>query len=320
MKRFAIIGIAGYIAPRHLKAIKDTGNDLVAAYDPNDSVGVLDSYFPNAAFFTTFTEFDDYISTLKCNGGGLDYLVICSPNYTHSTYIKYGLQTGIEVICEKPLVISVDELAELSSKEEERKRIWCILQMRLHPEVLHLKNHFNVEIKNSQKGSKREGLLTYITPRGHWYFNSWKGDDAKSGGILTNIGIHLFDMLIWIFGPVHKAEVCQRNQNRASGTLSFADIDIHWFLSIEHHKVQKLPCRQLLIEDKCWNFSEGFTDLHTLSYEQIMNDQGYGVAECKNSIELVEDLRQMTIGPTNHHHPYTKLPLVFPSPMGEIQP
>jgi UDP-N-acetyl-2-amino-2-deoxyglucuronate dehydrogenase len=307
-KRFALIGAAGYIAPRHLAAIRDTGHRLVAAFDPNDSVGVLDGYFPQAAFFTEFERFDRHLEKIKRTGMGIDYLVVCSPNYLHDAHIRYGLRLGADVICEKPLVLNPWNLEALMELEQESsKRVWSILQLRLHPDVADLRQ----AIQQMPETAQIDAELTYITPRGHWYYASWKGDPAKSGGIVTNIGIHLFDMLLSLFGTPVENTLHQRTHGRAAGILRFARGRVRWFLSIEAETLPPGPpktLRSLRIGERAWDFSEGFGDLHTQSYQRILNGQGFGISENKAAIELAHAMRHGALQPdAEGQHPFTKV-------------
>lgn len=296
MKNFALIGAGGYIAPRHMKAIKDTGNNLLAALDKHDSVGILDSYFPQADFFVEFERFDRHLEKLKRQGIHTDYVTVCSPNYLHDSHIRFGLRIGADVICEKPLVLNpwnVDALMEMEG--ETGHRVNTILQLRLHPAIIALKQ--KVE---SGPASKRFDIdLRYITSRGHWYQISWKGDIQKSGGIATNIGIHFFDMLLWIFGEVKENIVEQHTDETASGTLVLEKANIKWFLSIdaktlpgEVSEAGKRTFRSLTIDGEQFEFSEGFTELHTRSYEEILMGRGFPLTEAKKSIDLVHDIRR----------------------------
>jgi UDP-N-acetyl-2-amino-2-deoxyglucuronate dehydrogenase len=309
-KRFALIGAAGYIAPRHMKAIRDTGHELVAACDPNDSVGVMDSYFPSAAFFIEFERFDRHLEKLKRVGTGIDYLVVCSPNYLHDAHVRYGLRLGADVICEKPLVLNPWNLDAIAVIEQEtRKRVWNILQLRLHPNVISLQA-YTASLPESQF---IDAELTYITPRGPWYFASWKGDTSKSGGIMTNIGIHLFDLLLLLFGPVQQTELHLHNHGRAAGLLRFQRASVRWFLSIDAATIpgSNRPVRMLRLDQQTWDFSEGFTDLHTESYQRILTGEGYGITESSRSIGLVKQLREMTavVNDVDQQHPLCRLPL-----------
>jgi UDP-N-acetyl-2-amino-2-deoxyglucuronate dehydrogenase len=296
MSNFALIGAAGYIAPRHMQAIRDTGHNLVAALDTFDSVGIIDSYFPQADFFTEFERFDRHIDKLRRNGLKIDYVSICSPNYLHDAHIRFALRNQAHAICEKPLVLNPWNVAALEQIEKETgKQVYTILQLRLHPSIIELKKR----IEASPKGSKHEIDLTYITSRGKWYHHSWKGEDAKSGGIATNIGIHFFDMLLWIFGNVAENKILGISDDTASGVLMLEKARVSWFLSIdaEHLPVQAREkggrtYRSLKIEGKEIEFSDGFTDLHTKSYAEILNGRGYGLKDALPSIEVVHSMRQ----------------------------
>ncbi len=296
MKNFALIGAAGYIAPRHMKAIKDTGNNLIAALDKNDSVGILDSYFPEADFFTEFERFDRHLEKLKRQGKKIDFVSVCSPNYLHDAHIRFGLRIGADVICEKPIVLNpwnIDALEEI--EKETGHHVFTILQLRLHPAIIALKE----KIDAAPSRTKHAVDLQYVTSRGHWYHTSWKGDMSKSGGIATNIGVHFFDMLMWIFGPVKESKVIQHTKNTAAGTLELGKAHVNWVLSID---VNMLPAnlkaagkrtfRRLTIDGESFEFSEGFTELHTQSYSNIIAGKGFPMAESKRSIELVHKIRQ----------------------------
>ena len=295
MKNFALIGAGGYIAPRHMKAIKDTGNNLIAALDKHDSVGILDSYFPDADFFIEFERFDRHLEKLKRQGIHTDYVTVCSPNYLHDAHIRFGLRIGADVICEKPLVLNpwnVDALMEM--EKETGKKIFTILQLRLHPAIIALKE----KIQKAPAGKKYDIKLKYITSRGHWYHISWKGDIHKSGGIATNIGIHFFDMLLWIFGDVKTNEVKEHSDDRASGRLELEKANVDWLLSIDANNLPqqvkhtgKRTYRSLTIDGEEFEFSEGFTELHTRSYEEILKGNGFSITETKRSVSLVHDIR-----------------------------
>ena len=299
MKNFALIGAGGYIAPRHMKAIKDTGNNLIAALDKNDSVGILDSYFPDADFFTEFERFDRHMEKQKRKGIKTDFVTVCSPNYLHDSHIRFGLRIGANVICEKPVVLNpwnIDALAEI--EKETGNKIFTILQLRLHPAIIALKEKIALE----PKGKKHLIELDYITSRGHWYFASWKGDIQKSGGIATNIGVHFFDMLMWIFGNVTENIVTQHSKDTASGILSLEKATVKWRLSIDVNalpeKVRatgKRTYRILNIDGESFEFSEGFTELHTKSYEEIIAGNGFPLSETRRSIELVHAIRNYKI-------------------------
>ena len=296
MKNFVLIGAAGYIAPMHMKAIKETGNYLIAALDKHDSVGVLDSYFPDAYFFTEFERFDRHLEKLKREGKAIDFLVVCTPNYLHDAHIRYGLKLGADVICEKPIVLNPWNVDALTLIEKEtNKKAFSILQLRLHPAIQELKKKVDAGSKNE----KYKVDLQYITSRGNWYHNSWKGDIEKSGGIATNIGIHFFDMLLWIFGSVEESIVTQHNQSTATGMLTLKNAHINWTLSIDEQNLPenlrsagKKTMRQLKIDDASIEFNEGFDDLHTLSYQEILNGNGFGLLESRKAIELVHLIRK----------------------------
>jgi UDP-N-acetyl-2-amino-2-deoxyglucuronate dehydrogenase len=314
MKNFALIGVGGYIAPRHLKAIKETGNHLVAAFDKNDSVGVMDSYFPDADFFTEYERFDRHLEKLKREGTKIDFLTVCSPNYLHDAHIRFGLRNGADVICEKPLVLNPWNLEGLKEIEVETKRnIYTILQLRVHPVIIALKKQ--IEAEPIDKIHDIE--LTYITSRGKWYYTSWKGEVSKSGGIATNIGIHFFDMLIWIFGAVNENVVHVHTHDRAAGFLQLERARVKWFLSInadtlpmEIKKKSIRTFRSVTIDEKEIEFSEGFTDLHTLSYQEILTGNGFGVVDTQDSIQLAYQIRNaQPIGLQGDYHPLAALPL-----------
>jgi UDP-N-acetyl-2-amino-2-deoxyglucuronate dehydrogenase len=295
MKDFALIGAAGFIAPRHLKAIKDTGNNLVAAMDKFDSVGIIDSYFPYADFFTEFERFDRHLDKLRRQGKKVDYVSICSPNYLHDAHIRFALRHQADAICEKPLVLNpwnVDALAEI--EKETGKKIYTILQLRLHPSIIKLRE----EVLSSAPDKVFDVDLTYITSRGKWYHHSWKGEESKSGGIATNIGIHFFDMLLWIFGDASEVKVEKYEQDHASGFLQLAKARVHWFLSINEDHLPdavkskgKRTFRSLQMSGNEIEFSEGFTDLHTTSYQDILKGNGFGLEEARPSIELAHRIR-----------------------------
>ena len=312
MKKFALIGAGGYIAPRHMKAIKETGNVLIAALDPSDSVGIIDSYFPNADFFTEFERFDRHLEKLRReNNQRIDYISICSPNYLHDAHIRFALRIGAEAVCEKPLVLNpwnVDALEEIA--QETGKTINTILQLRLHPSILDLKKR----VDKSPKGKKHDIDLAYITARGHWYMISWKGNVAKSGGIATNIGVHFFDILQWIFGEV-KCNVVHLNEpQRAGGFLELEHARVRWFLSIKRDDLPQDPepgkpaaYRSMTINNEEIDFSCGLTDLHTKSYQEILNGRGFALQDTKPSVEIVSTIRRAkTIGLKGDYHPLLK--------------
>jgi UDP-N-acetyl-2-amino-2-deoxyglucuronate dehydrogenase len=298
MKKFTLIGAAGYIAPRHLKAIKQTENILCAACDSHDSVGILDSYFPQTDFFTSFERFERYIAKQNSNHEThLDYLTICSPNFLHDTHVRLGLLNGMNVICEKPLVLFPSNLDLLEKIEEQSgKKVNTIMQLRYHPELIKLKNKLD-----SNENSKRHSVdLKYITPRGNWYHNSWKGDVEKSGGISTNIGIHLFDLLIWLYGEVSNYKILQSEESKMRGTLELKNADVNWFLSIDRNDLpeealanNKVSFRSLKADGENIEFSDGFTDLHTKVYQEILEGRGLGIKDAWPSIELVYKLRNI---------------------------
>ena len=314
MKHFTLIGAAGYIAPRHMQAIRDTQNDLVAAMDTNDSVGIIDSYFPNAAFFTEFERFDRHLEKLKRAGKKVDYVSICSPNYLHDAHIRFGLRYGADVICEKPIVLNpwnIDALEEL--EKETGNHVYNILQLRLHPSIIALKEKVNA----APKDKIFEFDLTYITSRGTWYYTSWKGNTEKSGGIATNIGVHFYDMLQWVFGPVKENIVHIHTHDRAAGYFEFEKAKVRWFLSINAETLPedvrakgKRTYRSVNIEGEELEFSDGFTDLHTLSYRDILSGGGFRISEAHAAIEIVHHIRTSTpIGLVGDYHPFCKIPM-----------
>jgi UDP-N-acetyl-2-amino-2-deoxyglucuronate dehydrogenase len=311
IKRFALVGAGGYVAPRHMKAIKETGNELVAALDKNDSVGVMDNYFPAADFFTEFERFDRHLEKLKRRNLGIDYLSVCSPNYLHDAHIRFGLRLGADVICEKPLVLNpwnIDALKEMEI--ETGKRVFNILQLRVHPKVIELRNRLMQE----NKKTKYEVDLVYITSRGKWYYSSWKGDISKSGGIATNIGVHFYDLLGWLFGDVQKNIVHIHEKDRVAGFLEYEKARVKYFLSINEETLPKdilnsgkKTYRRLDIDGVEFEFSEGFTDLHTVSYQEILKGNGFGLEEARRSIQTVHDIRNaVTVGLTGDYHPLAK--------------
>ncbi|MBK9717048.1 MAG: Gfo/Idh/MocA family oxidoreductase [Saprospiraceae bacterium] len=313
-KRFALIGAGGYIAPRHMKAIKETGNDLVAAIDKNDSVGIIDSYFPGADFFTEFERFDRHLEKLKRSQHPVDYMSICSPNYLHDSHMRFGLRLGADVICEKPLVLNpwnIDALQEIEL--ETNKKVNTILQLRLHPKVQELRK----KIQSENAPQKYEVDLVYITSRGKWYFTSWKGDLQKSGGIATNIGVHFYDLLGWLFGKVQQNIVHVQQHDRVAGYLEYEQARVRYFLSINELTLPKelldagkKTFRSLQIGGEEFEFSEGFGDLHTVSYQEILNGNGFGLNESKQSIETVHNIRNaQPVGLVGDYHPFASKPL-----------
>lgn len=313
MKNFLLVGAAGYIAPRHLKAIKDTGNNLVAALDPYDGMGIMDSYFPEVDFFTEFERFDRHVDKLRRKGTSVDYVSICSPNFLHDSHIRFGLRNGADVICEKPIVLNpwnVEALKEI--EQESGKNIYNILQLRLHPSVMELKK----KIDNGDPDKIYDVDLTYITSRGHWYYTSWKGDVHKSGGVATNIGVHFFDMLTWIFGDIKKNIVHLHEHDRAAGFLYLEKARVRWFLSInfdtlpEEFKAKGMRTfRSITVDGDEFEFSGGFTELHTRSYEHILEGSGFRIGDTQKAIQTVFDIRNATpIGFKHDYHPLANLP------------
>jgi len=292
MKNFAIIGVAGFVAPKHLKAIKETGNNIVAALDKNDSVGILDSFDFNTDFFTEFERFDRHVEKLKRLGEDkkIHYVTICSPNYLHDSHVRFALRIGANAICEKPLVLNpwnLDALEEL--EKESNQKIYTVLQLRLHDTIKQLKN----KIKEQNK-EKHEVELTYITSRGNWYLRSWKGDIMKSGGVATNIGIHFFDMLMWVFGKVIKSEVYINKKRKMSGYLELERANVKWFLSLDKRDIpnnEKTTFRSIKIDGEELEFSKGFTELHTKAYQEILKGNGFTIQDARPSIELVHQIR-----------------------------
>ncbi len=312
MNNFALIGAAGYIAPRHLKAIKDTGNNLLAALDRHDCVGVMDSFFPNADFFVEYERFDRHIDKLKRQGVKIDYVSICTPNYLHDSHIRFALRQGADAICEKPIVLNpwnIDALQEI--EKETHKHVYTVLQLRLHPALIELKR----AIDEGPKDKVYDVDLTYITSRGRWYDISWKGDIHKSGGVATNIGVHFFDMLNWIFGNVKTNIVHISKDNKSAGFLELERARVRWFLSVDYNDVPsdvklkgQRTYRSIMIEGKEIEFSEGFTDLHTKTYNEILHGKGFGLADSKPSIQTVYDIRNAKpIGIVGDYHPFCLL-------------
>ncbi|MBI4375213.1 MAG: Gfo/Idh/MocA family oxidoreductase [Elusimicrobia bacterium] len=309
MKNFSLIGAAGFIAPRHMRAIRDTGNQMVAALDPSDSVGIIDSYFPEADFFTEFERFDRHIEKLRRHKGkSMDYISICSPNYLHDAHVRFALRVGAHAICEKPLVLNpwnLDDLEKLSS--EMGRRIYTILQLRLHPSIL----AFRDKILRNGGGRKHDVDLTYITARGHWYLYSWKGKVSESGGLATNIGVHFFDMLAWCFGRPVSNVVHLSTPRKAAGFLELENARVRWFLSIDRRDLPRQPMpgqlatfRSLQIDGEEIEFSDGFGELHTKSYQEILAGRGFEAAEARDSIEIVHDIRHaVPLGAKGDCHP-----------------
>ncbi|MFK0343584.1 Gfo/Idh/MocA family protein [Pseudomonas asiatica] len=310
MKRFALIGAAGYIAPRHMRAIKDTGNELACAYDINDSVGIIDSISPASEFFTEFERFYDHAWGLKRDPAtALNYVSVCSPNYLHHPHITAGLRLGCDVICEKPLVPTAAMLDDLALVEKETgSRLWNILQLRHHQAIIALKDR----VQSGNRDHKHDVELTYITSRGKWYMESWKGDPRKSFGVATNIGVHFYDMLHFIFGKLQRNVVHFVNEHKAAGYLEYENARVRWFLSIDANdlpdsvKGKKPTYRSITCDGVEIEFSEGFTDLHTVSYQSILDGKGYGIEDARHCVETVETIRTLALSrPTdNEGHPF----------------
>lgn len=308
MNNFALTGLAGYIAPRHLQAIRDTGSRLVAALDPHDSVGIIDSYFPAAAFFTEFERFDRHLEKLRHNHNPeqIDYLAVCSPNHLHDAHIRLALRLGANALCEKPLVLNpwnLDALADLESSHPGR--VYTILQLRVHPKLIELRERLRAD--RSRRHSVR---MTYITSRGTWYRYSWKGDDSKSGGVVTNIGIHFFDLLIWLFGGVQRNEVHLSEPDRIGGAIELHDADVQWFLSIDERDLPESvrgvqpTYRSITVDGEEIEFSGGFRDLHTRVYEETLAGRGFGIEDARPSIDLVHHIRSTApVAPGQDAHP-----------------
>ena len=331
MKNFALIGAAGYVAPRHMKAIKDTGNNLIAAYDINDSVGIVDSYFPKCAFFKQYELFERHLSKKRAFSntgdlekdypkGKLDYVSVCTPNYLHDAHIRFGLREGADVICEKPIVLNPWNIDALEFAEKETgHKIYNILQLRLHDAIIALKKR----VDEGPKDKIYDVDLTYITSRGNWYYTSWKGDPRKSGGVATNIGVHFYDMLGWIFGDVKQNIVHISSHDRVAGYLEFDKAKVRYFLSInvntlpnEIRESGKRTYRSLTMEGEEVEFSEGFTELHTASYRHILEGKGFGLEDARKCIQIVHDIRNATpIGLKGDYHPFARLQQT-PHPFG----
>jgi UDP-N-acetyl-2-amino-2-deoxyglucuronate dehydrogenase len=307
-KNFGLIGVAGYIAVRHLKAIKDTGNNLLACLDKFDSVGIIDSYFPESDFFVEFERFDRHFDKLKRTGTKIDYVSICSPNYLHDSHIRFALRHKADAICEKPIVLNpwnIDALQEIEN--ETGHRVYTILQLRLHPKIMELRE----KIMNGPKDKVHDIDLTYITSRGNWYNISWKGDIQKSGGVATNIGVHFFDMLGWIFGNTLTNIVHLSEHNKASGFLELENARVRWFLSLDYNDIPKMTkdtgtrtYRSIKVDGEEIEFSSGFSDLHTLSYSEIIAGNGHGLQDARQSVETVYAIRNAKpIGIKGEYHP-----------------
>jgi UDP-N-acetyl-2-amino-2-deoxyglucuronate dehydrogenase len=303
---FALVGAAGFVAPRHLRAIRETGNRLVAAMDPHDSVGVLDTWFPEARFFTEIERFDRHLSKLRRRGVGerLHVLSVCSPNYLHDAHVRLALRLGAHVICEKPLVVNPWNLTELSELAAEcGRRVWTVMQLRHHPALVALKAQLAAAPPTSA-GRRHDVVLTYVSRRGAWYHVSWKGSDAKSGGLAMNLGVHFFDLLLWLFGPAESAAVHLRTPGRMAGSLELERARVRWFLSIEEgdlpaaaRKAGASAWRSLRIDGEDREFSEGFADLHTRVYEEVLAGRGLGIEDARPAIELVHRIRTLDAAP-----------------------
>ena len=311
MKRFALIGAAGYIAPRHMKAIKDTGNDLVAAMDVNDSVGILDSYFPEAQFFTEFEQFSAFVDTQRSAGQGLDYVSIASPNYLHDAHMRFALRAGADAICEKPLVLNPEDIDSLACLERDTGRsIHTILQLRLHPAILSLRERVMAEPSHR----KVDVDLTYITSRGNWYLKSWKGVAERSGGIATNIGVHFYDMLHFVYGALRENIVHLSTPTKAAGYLEYERARVRWFLSLDVNDVPELErtkgnrtYRAVVADGENIEFSDGFTELHTRIYEEVLSGRGFGIQDNRVAIETVAHIRAAPIARIGDlTHPFVK--------------
>lgn len=314
MKNFGIIGVGGYIAPRHLKAIKETGNNLIVALDKNDSVGIMDSYFPQCSFYTEYERFDRFVEKIKHTKDKLDFVTVCTPNYLHDSHIRFGLRAGADVICEKPLVLNPWNIDALQKMEEQTgRKVYNILQLRLHPAIIEWKNM----VDNGPKDKVYDVDLTYITSRGLWYYTSWKGDSSKSGGVATNIGVHFYDMLSWIFGSIKENIVHIYEHDRAAGLLLFERARVRYFMSINADTLPKQAVeqgkrtyRKMEMDGKEIEFSDGFTELHTESYKKILAGEGFGLDQAYQSIKIVHDIRNTRpIGLKGDYHPLAALPL-----------
>lgn len=312
MKNFALIGAAGFVAPRHMKAIKDTGNNLIAALDSNDSVGILDSYFPETDFFREFERFDRHVDKLRRAGSRqkIDFVSICSPNYLHDSHIRFALRSDADAICEKPLVLNpwnIDGLSEVEASTG--RKISTILQLRLHPAIIDLRD----KITKEPGDTKHEVDLCYVTSRGNWYLRSWKGDLKKSGGIATNIGVHFFDMLHFIFGELQDNVVHLHEDTKAAGYLEFEHARVRWFMSID---VEDVPARlredgmrtyrSITVDGEEIEFSGGFTELHTRSYEAILRGESFGLEDNRTAIEAVANIRNAPISHSSSVHPLAR--------------
>lgn len=307
MKNFALIGAAGYVAPRHMVAIRETGNSLIAALDPNDSVGIIDSHFPEADFFTEFERFDRYLDKLRRMSRAVDYVTIASPNYLHDSHVRFALRSGADAICEKPLVLNpwnIDRLSEI--EVETGHKVNTILQLRLHPSIAALRR----KVQSGDPSHKFDVDLTYITARGPWYLQSWKGNEDKSGGIATNIGVHFYDMLHFVFGALQECVVHLATPTKSAGYLEYERARVRWFLSIDGRDITELGLargkrtfRAITLNGENIEFSDGFTDLHTKSYEEILLGKGFGLEENRVAIETVANIRRSAVAKTGEIHP-----------------
>lgn len=313
-KNYALVGVAGYIAPRHLKAIADTGGNLIVAYDKFDSVGRLDSFFPQASFFTEQGLFERHISKLRNRGINIDFLTVCTPNYTHDSFIRYGLEHNMDVICEKPVVLNPWNLEELKQLEQQSgRKAYTILQLRLHDSIAELKKR----IETGPKDKVYDVDMTYITSRGKWYYASWKGDETKSGGLATNIGVHLYDMLQWVFGTAKKSVVHIKTHDRVAGYLELERARVRYFLSINEQTLpanavqgEKKTFRSITIDGEELEFSQGFTELHALSYKKILEGEGFRIGCAAESLKMIYDIRHAEpVGLKGDYHPLAKLPI-----------
>ena len=315
MKNFALMGASGYIAPRHMRAIKDTGNQLIAALDPYDGIGVMDSNFPEASFFTEFERFDRFVDKWhRDSGNKIEYMSICSPNYLHDSHIRFALKNGADAICEKPLVLNPWNINQLKLIEKETgQKIYNILQLRLHSSIIALKKRITRELKENPD-RVYDIDLTYLTSRGKWYFVSWKGDQSKSGGIASNIGVHFFDMLCWIFGSVEENIVHLKTADTNAGFLKLKNANVKWFLSVNYNYIPDeiknkglTTFRSIKVDGNAIEFSGGFTELHTRSYEEIIKGNGFGLDEAYGSIEMVSHIRnQQPLGLIGDYHLFCK--------------
>ena len=311
MTNFALTGLAGYIAPRHLKAIAETGSRLVAAVDPHDSVGVVDAYFPDAAFFSEFERFDRHLEKLRRGPEAerVHAVSVCSPNHLHDAHVRLALRVGADALCEKPLVLNPWNLDALEEMEGEAgRRVWTVLQLRVHPALVALKER--VDAERAEDGGRRRAVrLTYVTSRGTWYRYSWKGDRRKSGGVATNIGVHFFDLVQWLFGPAERHEVHVAEPERAGGLLELPGADVEWFLSLDPTDLPdaagQRTYRSITVDGDEIEFSGGFADLHTEVYRRTLAGDGFGIADARPSIELVHSIRHATpVAPTGRTHPF----------------